>query len=138
MREMRNELTFDPSKRYTSKRPCRRCGGFVRHISSGSCVVCATARRRGDFYTPSPGDKEIAISMYREGYKVWEIQDKLRCPTATVREYIGVAPQVKTAFAPWKRTEGKPCVKCGCTTRYISSGSCVACLKEKNKQRNDR
>jgi len=90
-------------------RPCPRCEGGERYTSSGACVACAAAR-----------------AIQRAGHMPTP-RYKLKDDTAR-----------GAAYAAGEMTfQGRPCVTCTSTGRYVSSGNCVHCAKAVNKQRGD-
>ena len=49
-----------------------------------------------------------------------------------------MTPRIQAATEGRKRYETKPCKRCGSTTRYTSSGACVACTGARTITRDKR
>lgn len=108
----RQEAIAAGLKRYEGK-PCKRCGGTERQVSSKDCVAChrEAGRRR----------REANPEKVRE---------------AVVRKEAKAAREAARA-AGLTAFEGSPCGRCGGTERYVSGPGCVSCVREAARRRAD-
>ncbi len=148
IREIVNRIMFHG-------KPCRRCGMTLRYLNSRRCVACNLAkdqRRRAANYTRYVGVAIDGRSQQYEGAPCSACGGRLRylktscCVTCTkVHNDDRHDPKVRQLYANARtnralafdsgaqRYEGKPCRRCGCTTKYTRNSTCVQC--HKNKQR---
>lgn len=127
-------------------KPCPRCGLTLRYRSSHRCVACVTT---GGFYHGNEcarcgsnlryiaTDKCVACAKKRAS----EWNKEHRVPQINIPLRQQRENRTAALIAGTKRFEGRPCGKCGTTTRYTKGNRCVACdtaaqRVRKNKKKN--
>ena len=89
-------------------RPCPRCQATERYTSSGACIRCVSARA-------------VQCAGSKPRYR----------PLINTARGVALAANKKTFT-------GHPCITCGATERYTSSGACVHCTKTAQLNPNHR
>lgn len=91
--------------KYTSRTPCRRCGGTLRYTRNAICVSCAL-------------DKSTAR---------WEAGRSARDDASGRAEAARAGDR--------KFTDRTGACACGCAIRYVKNGHCTACVRRRHRER---
>ena len=107
---------------YVAEKPCRR-GHLTRYVSSRSCVECVRLARKP--LTP----------RQRERRSITACRARLVAALARLdaRERAFLEAPAEPVRQSAKVFEGRPCRAGGHTLRYLSTGACVECLKQRAK-----
>lgn len=100
---MNEEVAIKEGAYYIGK-PCVKCGGCLRYVSSRRCVLCV-----------------------KESYK-----RNLDCRKDSAKKRIEKIKEENKDKGLY--FEGNTCANCNTRSRYVSNGQCVLCQKERQKQ----
>jgi 5-methylcytosine-specific restriction endonuclease McrA len=145
-------------------KPCGNCGGCVRYVKDGRCVVCRKEWSKQRYESNPDYRKQLNQNrkdkhegLFFEGDPCNKHGNCLRyvsdgscvlCRKEHNKQYHENNPDYDKQNAKQRRQrikeenkdkgiyyEGDPCVNCGGCIRYVSCGACVLCTKEKQKER---